>query len=182
MPTCCRGREGSYQWRALQVQQQGSTLQQCQHRTGAETGSTAAISLSNPQPVLLAKKSSLPRVPVGAKCDARPQLHPRQSTPRKSTSSFALVCSNILWPAKELGAGSGREVGRDARRSHASPLLPTKTAAPSYSAHVLGVLFRSQIVSRAKATHALPSERGELWKIPSQQFSKSRCNTAVLGG
>lgn len=140
------------------MQQQGSsTLQHCQHRTGTETGSTAGISLSNPQPVLLAKKSSLPRVPVGAKCDARPQLHPRQST-----SSFALVCSNILWPAKELGAGSGREVGRDARSSHASPLLPTKTAAPSYSAHALGVLFGSQIVSRAKATHALPSERGEV--------------------
>lgn len=51
-------------------------------------------------------------------------------------------------------------MGRDARNSHASPLLPTKTPAPSDSAHALGLLFGSRIVSRAKATHALPSEVG----------------------
>lgn len=82
---------------------------------------------------------------VGTKWDIQPQLHARQSTP-----SLALVCSNILWPAKELGTGSGWEVGRDAGSSHASPLLPTKTPAPSYSAHALRLVCRSGMFSGQK--------------------------------
>lgn len=82
-------------------------------------------------------KRSLPNASVGTKQDVLPQLHPRQSTP-----GLAPVCSNILWPAQELGTGGRREVGRDAGSSHAFPLLPTKTPARSYSAHALCLVFR----------------------------------------
>lgn len=192
-PAAVAGRE-DISWRALQVKSAAEHRGLSWYRSRAAPSSDAtqdwglrqSALLPSASPtrsqLLLAKKSGSPMVPVGSKCDAQPQLHPSQSTPRQSTPSFALVCSNILWPAKELGAGSGQEVGREIRNSHASPLLPTKTPALSYSLYALGLLFRSRIVSRAKATHALPSEGGELWKIPSQQFSKSRCNTAVLGG
>lgn len=41
-------------------------------------------------------------------------------------------------------------MGRDAGSSHASLLLPTKTPAPSYSAHALCLVFRSGMVSGQK--------------------------------
>lgn len=161
------------------VQQKGSTLQRCQQMMWvAELVITGENSLSQTHSWsyrLAEKTPSLPNLSVGTKRDVQPQLHPRPSTP-----SLAPVCSNILWPAKELGTGSGWEVGRDAGSSHASLLLPTKTPAPCYSAHALCLVFRSGMVSGQKRSMFCQVIWGE--KKTSQQFSESSCNTAVLGG